>query len=385
MGGVLKRAHFTKEILMAVKPLRDENDKVVGYEVRWDTYDAAGKRHQHRKTFAKKSDADRFEASQKLEPTQESKLTVKEYLTAWLLHVKQHRKPSTWANYRQCIEDYFLPRFDCRIRLDRCKRIHIQAALDKMIEEDFSRNNIKTVRQVLSAAFNQAVLDETISTNPAKHCKIGGAEAQEIVVLDPQQVEGLLSEARRYDAYIGLFLAANMGLARGEALGLRWKDVDFEGGTLSVKNLRQYIYEEGVIEGTPKTKNRRRTLPMPPYVKQELQDERRRQLAAQMKLGRLYQKSDFVCRQIDGKPYHPHSIGYALEQSLKRAGLPVIRFHWLRHSCASLLLDKGVPLPVVSEILGHANVAITAKVYSHALANSKGVAADKLQEVYGKK
>jgi integrase len=366
-----------------------------GYEVRYDTYDAAGTRKQHRRKFDRlKGDngAEAFAAKQKLSGANESNITIKEYLDGWLLHVKQHRKPQTYAQYREVVEDYFLKRFDGRMKMAKVKRLHIQAVIDKMIAEGFAKNTINGLRRVLSAAMNQAIIDEIIKTNPVKLTRGGGAEPDEIIILDSDEVTLLLDDLRGRDLYMHVFIAANMGLSRGEVAGLRWQDINFESSTLSVFRLKQYVKDEGVLEGTPKTERRRRDLPMPPYVKAELQEEKKRQLKNQVLLGSSYHKSECVCRCCDGTVYHPMSYGYPMRQALKRTGLtldengkPHFKFHWLRHSCASLLLDRGVPLTVVSEILGHSNTQITAKAYARALKTSKGLAADAMEKVYGQK
>lgn len=355
------------------------------YECRYDTYDASGIRKQHRRRFKLKRDADEFDAAQKVSGKEESKLTVKEYLDSWLSHVKRVRKPSTYELYRHTIEVVFLPRFDGRIRLDRCKRIHIQAVLDKLADEGKAKSTLLCVRRIISAAFNQAVADETIDRNPAKHCDAGGKASGSVTVLDSAQVTALLNEARNTEAYLAIFLGVTMALSRGEVAALKWADIDFAHSVLTVRSLRQYTDRVGVHEGTPKTANRTRTLPMPIFVSEVLQYERKRQLANQMMMGNQYHRSDYVVRMVDGKVYHPGSLSLPLKTALQRAGLPPMRFHWLRHSCASLLLDKGVPLTVVSEILGHGSTAITAKVYSHAIASSKGIAAKVMQDTFGQK
>jgi integrase len=171
-------------------------------------------------------------------------------------------------------------------------------------------------------------------------------------------------------------------MCRGEVGGLRWKDVDLEAGKLSIAQARVDTAIDGVHESAPKTKNRKRTIKLPPYIVQELKEEKRRQKEQQLLFGSRYVKSEYVCRRADGRLYCPSDISRTFHRFLVRNKYSPIRFHDLRHSCASILLSENVPLTVVSAILGHANPQITSSVYAHMLDNGKQVAADALEKIY---
>jgi integrase len=194
-----------------------------------------------------------------------------------------------------------------------------------------------------------------------------------------------LESTRKDEFYINLFLASHMALCRGEVGGLKWQDINFDTGALSVNSVREYTPKNGIYENSPKTKKRRRTIPMPPFVVQELREEKKRQLQQQIALGSLYHKNDYVCRRSDGNVYHPAGYSKFMQRAIKRSGLPPLTFHELRHSCASILRAAGVPIEVISMILGHANVGITQEVYVHMFGDALKQAADKLDEIYAPK
>lgn len=382
---------------MAIKKLMDENGKVIGYEVRYDTYNAAGVRKQHRKRFDKlkgEGGAEQFDAKHTLSGEDESRVTVKEYFDKWLLHVKQTGKPSYYASCKKNINKYFYAAFEAnpewqlrpgKMRLTKLKRSHIQAVIDWMISKGYSKNTVDGMRQKLCAVMNSAIADEIVTSNPVEKTKSGGKPAREIAFLDETQIDKLLNAMKGDTLYIAAFLASNLGLARGEVSGLKWSSVDLKAKTLTVRELRQNVEDLGIIEGTPKTEKRKRTLPLPAYIVDALKAEKKRQLANRVKLGTAYHQSDYVCLCEDGHPPHPGIYSDELGHYLEAAGLPHTTFHGLRHSCASVLLANGVPLTIVSAILGHSSTQVTAKVYAHALENGKQQAADTLQKIHDKK
>lgn len=363
---------------MSVKKLE------TGYEVRYNTYDASGDRHQRRKRFKKKKDADAFDAAHTLDNRDESKVTVKEYLDGWLLYVKQRRKLKTHETYDYAVNHYFLTHFDGRMKLSKVKSIHLQKAFDAMIAAGLSASTVSIVRRTLHAAFERTV-GECIDANPIRRTEGGGKPPRTHTAIDAGQAEELLAALAGQDFYMPVFLAVTLGLGRAECAGLKWQDVDLKKQTLAIERNRLYFKKQGVLEDTPKTVNRRRTLELPRFIVEELQREKKKQLADQILFGNKYQKSDFVCRRGDGGTIHPnHYSGYMMD-AYKAAGLPKITFHDLRHSCASVLIAKGVPITVVSAILGHSSPQITMQVYAHALQSGKREAADMLDQIYGKK
>jgi len=166
------------------------------------------------------------------------------------------------------------------------------------------------------------------------------------------------------------WLLANTGMRRGEALGLRWSDVDLEAGTLRITRTLittdvQRKGSPGMAWGTPKTAKGRRTVALDPATVTALRTHRTRQREERLAMGPGYEDQDLVVCQIDGTPIHPKTISYQFGKAILAAKLPRIRLHDLRHTHATLALKAGVHPRIVQERLGHANVSITLDTYSH--------------------
>ncbi|MBW3575107.1 MAG: site-specific integrase, partial [Actinobacteria bacterium] len=184
------------------------------------------------------------------------------------------------------------------------------------------------------------------------------------------------------DRLYGLFrLVLATGLRRSEAAGLRWEDVDLEAGRLSVRRGRVSV-GYAVEEGTPKA-NRARTIGLGPETVSALRAHRRRQLEERLAWGEAWIDSGLLFTREDGNPLHPQTLRWHLRRLAKEAGVPVIRFHDLRHASATHALANGVPVKVVSEMLGHASTGITEDVYAHVLPHMQASAAVVMDAVLG--
>jgi integrase len=178
-------------------------------------------------------------------------------------------------------------------------------------------------------------------------------------------LESINATGERFEAlYV---LAITTGLRRGELLGLRWDDADLEQGTLRVG--RSLVREGGRYTlGETKTKRGRRRVNLTPRTVNALKAHRKRQLEERVRLAGLYEDQDLIFATSAGTPIQPENlVKRSFKPLLKKAGLPEIRFHDLRHTCATLLLGRGVHPKIVQELLGHATIAMTLDTYSHYL------------------
>jgi integrase len=207
------------------------------------------------------------------------------------------------------------------------------------------------------------------------------------LVLDEEQTRVFLGEARRSSPHYRFYLAAvTTGMRAGELMGLRWKDVDLLTGTVSVQ---QTFYRLGrqQLFGKPKSEKSRRIVVLPPILVEELRRLREEQAEAREKLGAVYEDLDLVFCQPNGRPLHLNNIRRGdFGRLLKRAGLPQITIHCLRHSHATQLLRQGVHPKIVQERLGHSTAAFTLQVYSHVLPGMQEQAVADLQaRLFGEK
>ena len=200
-------------------------------------------------------------------------------------------------------------------------------------------------------------------------------------MLTADEARGFL-DAIRGDRLEALFsVALALGLRQGEALGLRWQDIELEAGTLAVRTTLQRT--DGRYElAEPETEKSRRTLPLPPPVVERLREHRRRQNEERLHAGPLWQDWDLVFSRDDGSPLDRAAVSRHLRTIVIAADLPPVRFHDLRHSCASLLLAQGVSMKVIQETLGHSSIATTGNIYAHVIPELQSEAAAKMAAVF---
>jgi len=183
-----------------------------------------------------------------------------------------------------------------------------------------------------------------------------------------QQVQGFLSYVKAHRLYPCFLLLLTTGMRRGELCGLRWEGIDFETKRISIRRSRVVVGYSNVVNSEPKTARGRRIVPLDPAVVDVLRGYRARQLQERLAWGAGYQgDGGIVFTHEDGAALHPDQISNAFERLTQAAELPRIRLHDLRHTYATLALQSGVPLWAVSDILGHASLAITSNVYRHAI------------------
>jgi integrase len=223
-------------------------------------------------------------------------------------------------------------------------------------------------------ALNQAVKWRLISYNVAALTEAPRVEKREIEPLTMEQARALL-EAVRGDPYEALYrIALSLGLRRGEILGLRPADVDLERRELRVSGALQRVRGK-LVRTAPKTKPSLRTLPLPDTVYQVLAEHLRRQL-------QIFPNAEYVFVSRNGTPIDPHNLLRRFKAGLKRANLPSsVRFHDLRHSCATFLIAQGEHPRVIMDILGHAQMSTTMDIYGHVMPSTQRAAAARLDGI----
>ena len=171
-----------------------------------------------------------------------------------------------------------------------------------------------------------------------------------------------------------------LGVRRGELLGLQWCDIDWKNRTIHICRNRVVVKGKSVLK-EPKTAAGVRTLDVPDRLIQKLHKHRLACMENKLRMGRNYTDTEFIIVHPDGKPIYPEYISQMLTKLQKRAGLPICRFHDLRHLCASIMLKQGVDVKVAQERLGHADIATTLNIYTHVLPSSAREAAEKIGEI----
>jgi integrase len=204
----------------------------------------------------------------------------------------------------------------------------------------------------------------------------------EIRPLNPDQARAFLDGIRgnRLEALYSVALA--LGLRRGEALGLRWEDIDLEVGTLTVRRSLQRV-DRALSFVEPKTAKSRRTVALPRFSVAALRTHRLRQLEERIQLAAVYQDQGLVFCRPDGRPLNEAGVTRGLQATLARLGLPRQRFHDLRHGAASLMRAQGADLKLISATLGHSEIGITADLYTHLFPEVSRDLADRVDALMG--
>jgi integrase len=317
-------------------------------------------------------------------PIKDAKTTVASWLARWRASTLQasDRKESTKALYRYLCQKHLEADPFGALPLDKLRPTDVEALVLTLRGRGLSESTTRTAYTVLRAALDGAVRDGLLARNPAALVARPGVARKEARYLSPAQVAALLDTARPSRYHSAFVLLAATGLRRGEALALRWADVDLDGAVLRVRGtLARAGGQLAVTE--PKTATSRRALRLSPGVVAVLRAHRKAQAAERIKAANVWHESGFVFTTENGQPVDPRNLLRALKAAAKRAGLAGVGVHTLRHSAASALLEKGIGLKTVSEMLGHSSVAITGDIYQHVSDGAAQAAVDALAAAIG--
>lgn len=294
-------------------------------------------------------------------------LTVGEYLERWLKDaVKGTVRQSTFEVHRHMVQPHIVPALG-RLKLKDLNPAHVRGFYREKLDSGLSAATVRKMHSVLHKALKQAVLDGLVPRNVCEAVKPPKVERKEITPLDREQAKSLLKAASGDRLEALYVLAVHTGMREGELLGLKWEDVDLERGVL---RLRHALLREGgkTALGDLKTPKSRRSVKLTHAAVDALRSHLERQLEEMERMGSLYQPGGLVFATESGTLINPSNLrSRSFKPLLKRAGLPDICFHDLRHTCATLLLSQGTHPKLVQELLGHATIAMTLDTYSHFL------------------
>lgn len=319
-----------------------------------------------------------------------SKQTLATFLGEWLDALRtKDLSPSTLDSYRTIVESHIVPRLGS---------VKLQAVTPKALNKFYadlldggradgrgglSPKSVRNVHIVLRKALGDAVKWNELARNvaefadPPKQRRAGRADMQTWIAPELRAFLDFAADNRLYPAF---HLDASTGMRRGEVLGVRWKDLDLDAGALAVRQTVTTVQYEIIIRPVAKSDGSTRQIALDKETVAVLRAWKKRQLEERVKIGAAYQDSGLVFTKVDGSVLHPDLFSQTFDRLVAKSGLPRIRLHDLRHTHATLALQAGVHPKVVSERLGHATVAFTLDVYSHAV---KGMQEDAAELVAG--
>ncbi len=292
--------------------------------------------------------------------------TLSAYLDRWLNgSAKGYVKPSTFEGYERMIRNHIKPALGHK-KLKVLAPDHVQYFYQQKLEAGLSPGTVRLMHGILHRALEQAVKWGIVPRNICKATTPPNPNPEEIRPLDSEQAKRFL-EASRGDRLEALYvLAVTAGLRVGELLGLKWEDVDLDAGALRVRRTRSRA-KTGPTFTAPKN-GKGRQLRLTRRAVEVLKSHKATQNTERLKAGSLWEGGNLVFCTHAGRPLDFRNLAKAsFKPLLKKAGLPDIRFHDLRHTCATLLLSRGHHPKLVQELLGHASVAMTLDRYSHVL------------------
>ena len=288
-----------------------------------------------------------------------------DYLVQWLEIAKSTVKLTTYASYKELSNSRNIPYFrNLGVTLGDLKAVHIQAFYQEQLER-VKPNTVIHYHAVIHRALKYAVKTDLIDVNPAD--KVDRPKKNEFTgnFYSKDEMNALFDAVRGSKIEVAVMLTAFYGLRRSECAGLRWCAVDFRARSMVINHTAVLSSGRVIYADSVKTKSSYRTLPLSDSLRRYLTDLRRRQNANRKKYGKAYCQSDYVCCREDGSPLRPDYISREFERVCRRACLPRIRFHDLRHSVATILLQQGFSLKQIQDWLGHSDISTTANVYAH--------------------
>jgi len=328
---------------------------------------------------------DRIQAGQ---PARDSSMTVAAWCQIWIEGslAASPRRPSTRSLMASLLRSHVMPTRLGAVPLARLRPSHIDAWVIELRTGSTSTGSragkppadatVQRVFRVLRQAIDGAVRDGLLARNPVVLVAQPAAARPEARVLSLEEVSAILQAAlqmdRRRESHGGyrthhhtvFALIASTGLRKGEALALRWSDIDFERGTLAVRGTLTTV-RGGWVISEPKTRSSRRVLMPSAGLLALLAAHRRIQSLERLHAQNLWTEHGFVFTSATGAPLDPRTLLRAFTTAAEQAGITGVSVHTLRHSAATAMLEGGIHLKAVSELLGHAGTQITAEVYAH--------------------
>jgi integrase len=299
--------------------------------------------------------------------TTSARVTVGVYLAEWLKAAEPGLRPRTRVSYRQITRDHLLPALGA-VALTRLTALQVQALYADLGDAGKSRKTIGNCHGVLHKALDQAVKWNLVNRNVADAVDVPRGKPPEMKTLSPEDARTVLQTADGDQLEPLWRLAIAGGLRQGEICALRWPQVDLESGVLQVTGTLEQRPGHKPVVAEPKTARGRRAVQLGAATVASLRAYRVRCIeAALAEAGRAYDPTGFVFQRPDGQPYTMSMVWKAWRKLNDKAGVPRIRFHDLRHTAATLLFSKHVHPKMVQEMLGHATIATTMDIYSHAI------------------
>lgn len=321
------------------------------------------------------------------------KLTYGEYIDDWLEnYVKENRKINTYERYKELYNNNIKSHIGA-ILLKDLKPLHIEKLLQVEKKKGLSNSTLQTIYGVINTSLNRAVKMQIINNNICKFVERPKREKFVANTLSLEEFDLILGSLNKdnygdYILSIALLTTIELGLRRGEIGGLEWSNIDFDNNIVKIEN--NLVYTSKSVElGTPKTEESERSIYISDELLNELKAYRKVQLLNKVKYGSLYEKNIFNGKEYDliftwegGKYIHPNYYTLKFSRLIKKLNIEKrVRFHDIRHTNATLLLQQGVDFKTIQARLGHSDISTTLNIYSHVTTDMQKSASEKLSNL----
>lgn len=323
----------------------------------------------------------------------DDKLTLEQWYYTWLFDYRiKDLKPKSFEKYEGIYRNYIKDTQLGRLKLKDLRATHLQKYYNDLMDNNKKpTSTIKSLNTRLKPCLSEAEKQGYIQKN---YCKLvtlpKDNTTREIKVLTPEQQKSFISALVGHELEMLFLTALSTGLRLGEILGLKWSDIDFNTGTLTVNRTLQRVTEidrngnraSKVIEQLPKTKNSIRTIPIPKNILIKLKEYKIQQSKNKLQIGELYVNNDYIFCDKLGYPLDDKRPNRNLKSILGKLDIEPLKFHGLRHTYATRLFEANVPPKTVQVLMGHYDISITMDIYTHVMESTKLEAVEKLNDIF---
>lgn len=309
------------------------------------------------------------------------KLLFSSFMEQWLESSKHLLKRNTYDNYKTVLNAHIAPYFkDIGITVQDLEPNHLQKYYNLKLDYGLAASTMAKHHANIHKALDWALSQNLILFNPADRIHLPRKQKFIGKCFDDKQLRELFDTVKNTPIESAVFLTAHLGLRRSEVLGLKWDVVDFNNHSITIKRTAVQTNSSVLYSDKVKSSSSLRTLPLSNNLSEYLTRLYEKQEKQKNSFVENYFDNEFVCKADDGTPLKPGFLSARFKQLLRQSKLPMIRFHDLRHSAASLLFELGFNLKEVQEWLGHADISTTSNIYLHLQYKSKIDMATRLSE-----
>ena len=335
------------------------------------------------KTFKKKALAQKWLRDKVYEignglRIKDAQMLLKDYFQDWLVIKKGFIKPHTWSHYESVIRMYISPTLG-KITLSDLTSDHIRSLYQQLLQYGVGKRTIEVLHAILHVSLGDAVKQRLIHSNPSNSVRAPKHNPPEMRIMTENEISTFLITIQGHPIEALYFIAISTGLRQSELLGLKWSDLDWNNCSLKVIRQLKRNSKRNNYFSNLKTKHSKRTIKLGKKTIRKLNNHHIEQ--QKYKRNSNWEENDLIFTTKSGTPIKQGNLYTQFKLFLQKAGLPDIRFHDLRHTAATLMLNNGVPILTVSRRLGHSKPSITLDVYGHIIPSMQASIADQIDEL----